>query len=479
MKNVFRAPCFLCSMAGIVTRLGGLALLSLVVSCSSCAQSRTGAAHGCADSSATSVADSRVTPSVEETLSAIIGYDRNLSGCNYTSYIKLHDYFESQGYAALTPAPDGYEAYYVTTYARHGSRFMLLTQQYDDPIKLLNNAAQKHKLTKRGEELFRDLKQLREFCTDAKLGILTETGLVQHRGIAERLCSNFSEVFDADADILAQSSKTERCVLSMGAECAVIDSVVGHHVPQKYNVGDMQERMAGAYKSDAITRQSAVHKSLHQQDLVDNVPYQSFCSGLFTDSQWTQVELLRAFCRDVFHLAQNMQSHDLGIDLWKYFNDDELTALCAIDNRFWYRRYGASPSTEGVMPQSARPQMLDFLAAADSVVNRRDWHGAHLRFGHDICLLPLACLMELGDCGVAVPEDALATLDKKWRCQEIFPMAGNIQLVFYRPKSGEGDVLVKALLNEREVTLPTTPASGPYYRWADVREHWVARITDK
>ena len=48
-------------------------------------------------------------------------------------------------------------------------------------------------------------------------------------------------------------------------------------------------------------------------------------------------------------------------------------------------------------------------------------------------------------------------------------MASNLQLVFYRDANGE--ILVKALYNEREMRIKgLTPLSGPYYRWRDVEE---------
>ena len=100
---------------------------------------------------------------------------------------------------------------------------------------------------------------------------------------------------------------------------------------------------------------------------------------------------------------------------------------------------------------------------------------ATLRFGHEVCVMPLACLLELGQCGARV--ENLDTLDNVWRNYRIFPMACNVQLIFYRPKKGkEGDILVKALLNEREVSMPGQPVTGPYYRWADVRQYYLGKI---
>jgi hypothetical protein len=45
-------------------------------------------------------------------------------------------------------------------------------------------------------------------------------------------------------------------------------------------------------------------------------------------------------------------------------------------------------------------------------------------------------------------------------------MGANIQLIFYRHKRS-GEVLVKALLNENEVTLPLAGDKAPYYKWTD------------
>lgn len=403
--------------------------------------------------------------------------DRRLAGCNYTSYFALQAYLNALGQTELTPTPEGYEPFYVSTYARHGSRFMLKAEQYDAPIVLLREAERKHMLTAGGERLLSDLRRLRSYSTDARLGTLTDVGRRQHRAIAQRLVSHFPEVFQPGADVVALSSHSPRCLQSMAEECGVIDSLMGTRgtaksVPQLHDIGDMQERLAGAYSSEAMKRQQTRQRKMQQRDINAHTPYRTFCTRLFTRLSWTSVEQLRTFTRDVFHLAQNMQSHDLDLDLWPYFTDAEVLALEGIDNRYWYRRLAPSPATAGILHQRSRPQLSCFLTAADSVVNRRQWRGAHLRFGHDICLLPLACLMQLGTCAAAVADDSIAHLDRQWRCQEMFPMAGNVQLVFYRPTSGDGPVMVKALLNEREVTLPATPVVGPYYRWTEVREQW-------
>jgi hypothetical protein len=68
-------------------------------------------------------------------------------------------------------------------------------------------------------------------------------------------------------------------------------------------------------------------------------------------------------------------------------------------------------------------------------------------------------------------------LDQHWQNYNIFPMGCNVQLVFYRPKKGKaGDILVKALLNEREVTMPVETTQYPYYKWSDLRAYYLEKL---
>jgi hypothetical protein len=94
--------------------------------------------------------------------------------------------------------------------------------------------------------------------------------------------------------------------------------------------------------------------------------------------------------------------------------------------------------------------------------------------------MPLACLLEMDNCGLQT--DNLEELEQKeWYNYRIFPMACNIQLVFYKIKGSHAeanDILVKALLNENETTLPLPKVSGPYYRWTDFRDYYLQKLNN-
>ena len=52
---------------------------------------------------------------------------------------------------------------------------------------------------------------------------------------------------------------------------------------------------------------------------------------------------------------------------------------------------------------------------------------------------------------------------------KIAPMAGNVQIVFFRNKKNADDVIVKFMLNERETSIPVATDIAPFYHWSDVK----------
>ena len=90
--------------------------------------------------------------------------------------------------------------------------------------------------------------------------------------------------------------------------------------------------------------------------------------------------------------------------------------------------------------------------------------------------MPLVCLMGID--GYDQPIDDLEQVAKKgWANYRIYPMAGNVQMVFYRSDRNDSDVLVKVLLNEHEARLPIKSDCAPYYHWADVRAYYTEKLS--
>ena len=115
-----------------------------------------------------------------------------------------------------------------------------------------------------------------------------------------------------------------------------------------------------------------------------------------------------------------------------------------------------------------RNLLENFILTADTAI-ASPYRCVTLRYGHDTNLAPLAALMGMNRLQTETTD--WQQIADTYRTYRIIPMCGNIQLIFYRRK-GSSDILVKPLLNEREVTLPVETDCAPFYHWADVRAYW-------
>ena len=391
------------------------------------------------------------------------------AGSNYLAYL--------DPVKQLTKAPKGYEPFYMSHYGRHGSRWLLNDGDYMNPIKTLLTANELGKLTPKGQQLLADLERFYP-TTVRRLGDLTTVGERQHHGIGRRMTERFPEIFRGNAEVDARSTVVIRCILSMTAECEELTAFN----PKMKMHNDVSESFQYYLNHDFDGVVRAQNSNGNRGRAVDKAKRdythpERFSALLFNDPQYVADSLnAGSFMRSIFNIATNMQSHDTDIDLLDLFTNDEMYDLWKITNIDWYLGYGAAPQTGGVMPFNQANLLHNILETADTVVNKRKWNGATLRFGHEVCVMPLACLLELDSCGVVVED--LETLDQKWVNYRIYPMACNIQLVFYRPKKGNGPILLKALLNENEATLPLPTDNFPYYKWDDFREYFGNKLKD-
>ena len=379
-------------------------------------------------------------PLFENSAKDEIAANHYLAGSNYL------DYDRQLSEKVLTPAPKGYEPFYMSHYGRHGSRWLIGEREYTLPMGTLRNGREAGKLTPLGEETLEKLEAFHP-TTIKRLGDLTTVGERQHHGIGKRMAQNFPEIFKAPGvKIDARSTVVIRCILSMIAECeelaAANPSAQIHNDVSESLQYYLNQPWEGTVKAEGKKGDKEVNeysqKYTHPERLM---------KALFNDQQW---------------VYDNVAAGDfMRYDQWR------------IRNVGWYLDYGASPVSGTKMPFSQLNLLKNIIETADTVTQTQ----ATLRFGHEVCVMPLACLLELDNCGMAV--ENLDELDTYWRNYRIFPMACNIQLVFYRPKKGKaGDILVKALLNEREAYMPIATDNWPYYKWQDLRQYYLNKIKE-
>ncbi|MCR5821064.1 MAG: histidine-type phosphatase [Bacteroidaceae bacterium] len=403
----------------------------------------------------------RVRQSAREEISA----NRFLCGSNHL------DYDNYPATEKLTPAPKGYEPYLMNHYGRHGSRWLIGKGEYTNAINAMKKAREQGKLTAKGKETLQKLEKFYPTTVD-RLGDLTTVGERQHHGIGRRMVEHFPEIFKKEGvRIDAKSTVVIRCILSMTAECeefaaanptAIFHNDVSEAFQYYLNAPHSRNHKRSRSKGEDLRREYR-QRYTHPERLV---------SVLFNDAQWVNDSIdANGFMRQLFDIANNMQSHETDIELLSLFTSDELYDLWRIKNTDWYLSYAHAPQTDGAMPFSQTKLLQDIINVADTAKMTQ----AVLRFGHEVCVMPLACLLELGSCGARV--ENLDTLDQVWRNYDIFPMGCNVQLIFYRPKKKKsGDILVKALLNEREMSLPVKPVTGPYVKWSDLRAYYINKL---
>lgn len=372
----------------------------------------------------------------------------------------------------LTAPPKGYKPFYLSHYARHGSRYLINPDDYKKPLSILLEAEQNNVLTPLGKQVLNVLDSIAGMAT-LRYGELTPLGARQHRGIAERMYKNFPEVFKGEAEVDARSTVVIRCILSMTSECLKLQSLnpelkikndASYHDMHYLNYQD--DEFKNMRKSDEIVAAKIQFQKehLHPERLM---------SSLFNNQDYLKWkidggELINA----LFKLASNMQSHDTGLDLYSIFTEEECYDLWLVENYGWYLSFGPSPLNKGKLPYVEANLLKNILDTADTCIVKTE-NSATLRFGHEVCVMPLACLLELGDCGYQT-NDANKVADT-WRNYKIFPMASNIQFVFFRKKNSD-DILVKVMLNENEMTLPVKSDIAPYYHWKDVETYYRNKL---
>ncbi len=394
-----------------------------------------------------------------------------ISANKYLAASNYLDYNRQRSTEELTPAPKGYEPFYLSHYGRHGSRWLVSDEEYTRPLDVLREAYKHGKLTDLGIET---LKKLEEFypCTIDRVGDLTTVGERQHHGIGKRMTENFPEIFKAkDVCIDARSTIVPRCILSMVAECEEF-SAANPTARIHNDVSESLQYYLNQPREGVVNENGKRSPDIYKEYQLKYTHPERLMSTLFNDQQWVFNNIKAgSLMNQLFNLAANMQSHDTEIDFLSLFTDEEIYDQWRIQNIGWYLDFANAPQTNNVMTFSQRNLLNNIIATADTVTQTQ----ATLRFGHEVCVMPLACLLELNNCNVSV--DNLDELENYWQNYKIYPMACNVQLVFYRPKKGKaGDVLVKALLNEREAKMPVETETFPYYKWEDLRNYYLAKL---
>ena len=369
----------------------------------------------------------------------------------------------------LTPAPAGYEPFYISHYGRHGSRYMEENDAYILAIAKLDTAAQLGILTPKGAEVLEKLKKGYDNAYNRD-GDLTRLGDRQHEEIARRMYERFPELLSQPMKVDARSSTSGRCMISMFNFC---EQLQGLNPALEISMAASNRDMRFVVRNERVKVKDTPAMEGYGKR-VDAMMAKEIKPSRFMKSLFTDVDKAESFIEPLelmdalFNVAGDLPNvPELGLSLMDVFTKEELFSVFKVFNS------GVMVGL-GLVPGST-PDYLQVKDVRDSIVSvadrviRTGGPALTLRFSHDSSVLPLTYLMGFKEAMGA--DTDIENLYKKISIDKLIPMAANIQLVFYR-KYGSDDILVKFLLNENETSIPVKTDVAPYYHWTDVKRYW-------
>ncbi len=366
---------------------------------------------------------------------------------------------------ALTPAPKGYKAFYISHYGRHGSRYFWGSFLYPAIDSLLAEAHEKGVLNRKGETFYAKYQEIYPELENG-WGELTPLGYEQHTRIARTMYANFPTVFKKGGHVSAVSSLSTRCIISMAGFC---QALAGCNPKLDIYQRSSRETLNAVVPDD---RQNPYRLDIPKEEfpMDDSVLYGKAGherKNVFVDEFFTDVKQMSGTPEEInstlYMFFTSLPCIDYVGIMGNPLTTEELYESWERGNRGSYKHYWSER-------HMVTPILEDILEKAEDVIEGRSADIASLRFGHDSYLGPLTILLGLdgSDKVPANPED-IQKVYQNYRTG----MAGNIQLVFYRSKKSP-EILVKALLCGEEVTLPLPSEMHPYYKWSDFKAHFSA-----
>ena len=407
--------------------------------------------------------------SVAQSVIDLIKQRPSYASCNY-------DVYPDSITAKLTPAPAGKKPFYISHYGRHGSRYISNRSGFDTPYFMMLHADSLDELTPTGQQVLRHMNNIMR-NTEGRWGELTGYGKQQMQNIGRRMAERFPEVFHPGANVTCISTVVPRCIESMGSlamemlqVCPQLHITMQASKRTQWYMNYQDKKLRKSYMTPEAQKALDAYTATRMGNtrLMELIFKNPDIAEEFVNQEDFSYYLMKM---GLFQLNTNFNRNTNLIGL---FNTNDLYRMWQVDNAYWYLQHGACKLNGGNQPYTQRHLLKKMIADADSCIKLPD-PGAQLRFGHETVLLPLVCL--IGVNGFDFSTDNLDELESHgWWCSSVFPMASNLQFIFYRSNPKDKDVLVKVLLNEVEATLPISTDCAPYYHWSDFRQYCLNKL---
>lgn len=369
-----------------------------------------------------------------------------------------------------TAPPKGYEPFYISHYGRHGSRYLIGDNDYKWVLDLMEDAHRAGALTPLGEDALVRLRQV-WIEAEGRGGDLAPLGVRQQKAIAKRMYNAFPEVFDGNPVMSARSTIVMRCALSMDAFCESLkEEKPSLDITREASNRYMCYMNYHSAESNKFTAQDGPWSEEYRKFEEAHTRPERLIASLFSDDEYilrkvNPGKLMWGF----YWIAVDMQNMETKVSFMDLFEKQEMFDLWQTFNYRFYVCDSNYPLSNGMLIDNAKPLLRNVLESAEEVISAGK-NGATLRFGHDGNLIPFTGILRLKGC--YNQEMNPYNFYKAFSTFTIAPMAGNVQIVFFRNKAG--NILVKFLHNERETSIPIDTDCYPFYHWNDVKAFWAS-----
>lgn len=375
-----------------------------------------------------------------------------------------------------TPAPAGFKPFYVSHFGRHGSRYHTSAKPFAPTVKSFREMERQGLLTDTGRIVMHIVDTLWT-VHEGMAGYLTQVGSREHQGVATRLFERCPEIFwqPDRRDVRAVSSTVVRCNQSMMNFCTALKGCAPALDIHYYTNGRTDESLTRVAHGSRNPAFPPVDNSMEKVDSIKRARTDAtaFARRMFTDSTAAAAclkegDMADFMVRVIGHCVVDQCLDEHVPAVYPYFTEDELFNYWVYRNAATLNAHGFSYENGEALRRVGKFIVADILERADEALQGGSTMAADLRFSHDGGVLPLIFYLGLEG------NDETWHLGEEWHhgwyAFEQVPMCTNVQLIFYRNDGGE--VLVKILRNERETRITRLePASGPYYRWSDLRPY--------
>jgi hypothetical protein len=387
--------------------------------------------------------------------------------------------------------PKGFEPVFIAGYLRHGSRMEADESYPVEAHDYFKKADEAGLLTPLGKKVYEYMEWFLNEHKDC-VGDLTDLGYQQHKQIASRFYKRFPSLFKGESKTVSRGSVSLRATFSMVAfneglkEC---NTRLNNHMksspattsyirPQK---ADFNKHFSHAEEKEykAFLKKEVYSKLIawgERQDM-------DHCKkALFTDPD----KFFALFDAEPFYILTDIYkrmafAQNLGVDdrslIDEVFTPEERHIIYKHENCRWYYRCAsaAHPILANYLAQS-RYTVERLFAEIDTKIKGENDTNAFLCFGHDLNIIPLMTVLGMDRIPLTFGKDVESVdfIAEHWRSYKYTPKAANMMLVIYR--NNEGKVLVRPLVNERDVEVDIESATPHYYDWDEFKKFAYARL---